>query len=406
MDISKFHIPMLDGPNWGQWYERFQSSARIINIWDAIRGDVLTPAPNLTQDLLVKPSPLTGTPTAAKLATYNATKRLWGQKNSQGLGLIQATISNVIWQKYESLSTAKEVLDALEMEFGAAGGAQTYLQLVNMVKIQITDSTDLLPQIQQFQNNYNLITSNGHSRLSEDLATFLFCSSLPDSYESTARQYLDNITAIANYKLADIIARVLQEENRRKANALGQGSSLNKFSTMKNIGQKCAKCGKTNHTTQNHWPRGKNPNKKGKGQKSKKSDSAGKKKVDKEAKGKEKAQTSANVLTVPELADLSIQTAQSIDFSCYKMSEKVEWCLDSGCTDHITPSKSDFVQYLELGQASKVEITNGKYLKIEAHGMVIGYSIMPNKMVSLQIQNMLYIPEANKRLFSLIATGQ
>ena len=113
---------MLDGPNWGQWYKRFQSSTWIINIWDAIRGDVLTPVPNLTQDLLVKPSPLTGTSTAAELAIFNTTKTLWSQKNSQGLGLIQATISNVIWQKYESLSTAKEVLDALETEFGATGG--------------------------------------------------------------------------------------------------------------------------------------------------------------------------------------------------------------------------------------------------------------------------------------------
>ena len=174
---------------------------------------------------------------------------------------------------------------------------------------------------------------HGHSRLSEDLATFLFCSSLPDSYESTTRQYLDNITAIANYKLADIIARVLQEENRCKANALGQGSSLNKFTTTKNIGQKCAKCGKTNHTMQNHWPGVKNPNKKGKGQKSKKSDLSGKKKAEKKAKGKEKAPASANVLSVPEMSKLSIQTTQSIDFSCHKTSEKVEWCLDSGCTD-------------------------------------------------------------------------
>ena len=122
MDISKFHIPTLDGPNWGQWYRRFQSSARIINIWDAIRGDILTPAPNLMWDLLAKPSPPTSTPTAAELVTYKATKTLWSQKNSQGLGLIQATISNVIWQWYESLSTAKEVLDALETEFRAAGG--------------------------------------------------------------------------------------------------------------------------------------------------------------------------------------------------------------------------------------------------------------------------------------------
>ena len=75
--------------------------------------------------------------------------------------------------------------------------------------------------------------------------------------------------------------------------------------------------------------------------------------MDKKGKGKEKAQTSANVLNVAELADLSIQTAQSIDFLCYEMSEKVEWFLDSGCTDHITPRKSNFIQYKELGQASK-----------------------------------------------------
>ena len=144
----------------------------------------------------------------------------------------------------------------------------------------------------------------------------MFCSSLPDSYESTAQQYLDNITDVANYKILDIIAWVLQEESRRKAQALGQGSSLNKFSTMKNIGQKCAKCGKTNHTTQNHWPRGKNLNNKGKGQqKSQKSlNLSGRNKSDKKGKGKEKAQASANVLNVPELPDLSIQTAQSIDF--------------------------------------------------------------------------------------------
>ena len=147
---------------------------------------------------------------------------------------------------------------------------------------------------------------------------------------------------------------------------------------MKNIGQKCAKCGKTNHTTQNHWPGGKCPQK-GKGQKLQKSlNSSGKKKTDKKGKGKEKAQMSANVLDVPELAQLSIQSKESIDFSCYNTSEEVEWFLDSGCTDHIIPRKSKFVQYTELGQASKAEITDGKYLTIEGYGTIIGHSIMPN----------------------------
>ena len=257
-----------------------------------------------------------------------------------------------------------------------------------------------------FQDNCIWITVNGHSKPSEDLATFIFCSSLPDSYEPTAWQYLNNITAIANYKLLDIIAWVLQVEPRRKAQALGQGSSLNKFSTVKNIGQKCAKCEKTNHTTQNHWPGEKCPQK-GKGQKSQKaSGSSGKKKADKKGKGKEKAQTSANTLDIADIKELSITSSESINFSRYKTSETVEWFLDSGCTNHITPKKSDFVQYRELGQPHKAEIADGKYIKIEGYGTVVGQCIMPHKREQIQIWNILYVPEANKRLFLLIAVGQ
>ena len=122
MDISKYHIPTLIGPNWGPWYECIQSTARIINIWDAMRGNIISTTLTVTRDLLTKPTVPTATATATELAIYNAAKLLWDQKNSQGLGLIQATITNVIWQRYETLPTAKQILDGLETEFGAVGG--------------------------------------------------------------------------------------------------------------------------------------------------------------------------------------------------------------------------------------------------------------------------------------------
>ena len=142
-------------------------------------GEVLRTTPQ-TYDLLAKPTPVAMNTTATKIAAYTSTKAIWRKKNMQGLGLIQTTVSGVIWQDYQTLGTAKVVLDALETAFRAAGGALTYLQLVNMVKIQFTNSRDLLPQIQTFHDNYNRITSNGHSRLSEDLTTFMFCSSISD----------------------------------------------------------------------------------------------------------------------------------------------------------------------------------------------------------------------------------
>ena len=158
MDISKFKIPMLTGPNWGQWYDGMQSTTRILHIWDAMRGNLITTTTPHTRDLLVKPSPPAGANvTPAQLTAYEAAKDVWEKKNAQGLGLIQATVSHVIWVKHQTLSTAKEVLDALEAEFGKVGGAQTYLQLVNMVKIQFANLMDLLQQIQAFQDNYNQI---------------------------------------------------------------------------------------------------------------------------------------------------------------------------------------------------------------------------------------------------------
>ena len=156
--------------------------------------------------MLAKPTAPPANASAADRVTYEAAKAIWNKKNGQALGLMQMMVTTVIWQKYETQGVAKNIYNTLEATYGQAGGALTYLQLVNLVKIQFTNSMDLLSQIQQFQDNYNRIMLICHSTLSKDLATFMFCSSLPDSYESTAWQYLDNITAIANYKLPDIIA--------------------------------------------------------------------------------------------------------------------------------------------------------------------------------------------------------
>ena len=182
-----------------------QAAFRIFDFYDVVKGEILTPAPNPTYDLLVKPSVPPQSASAADLATYQTAKAVWNKKNGQAIGLMQSTVSDVIWKDYNHIGAAKDLFDALEAAFRKVGGTSTYLQLVNMVKIQFTNSTDLLSQIQQFQDNYNRITSNGHSKLSEDLATFMFCLNLPDSYEPTTQQYLDNITVIANYKLTDII---------------------------------------------------------------------------------------------------------------------------------------------------------------------------------------------------------
>ena len=115
MDISKSKIPTLDGPNWGLGFIHIQSTSRILDILDAMWGEVITAIGMTPQsfDLLAKPTPV---------AAYTSAKAVWSKKNMQGLGLIQATVSGVIWQDCQTLGTMKEVLNTLEAAFGAAGG--------------------------------------------------------------------------------------------------------------------------------------------------------------------------------------------------------------------------------------------------------------------------------------------
>ena len=66
---------------------------------------------------------------------YTTATLEWNKCNVGTLGLLQATISSVIWQDYLLDSEAHEIWTKLEARFGKAGGAMTYLQLVNMVNI-------------------------------------------------------------------------------------------------------------------------------------------------------------------------------------------------------------------------------------------------------------------------------
>ena len=62
------------------------------------------------------------------------------------------------------------------------------------------------------------------------------------------------------------------------------------------------------------------------------------------------------------------------------------WLLDSGCTEHVTPASSDFVEYTAFNRTGKAKTADGKYFSIEGWGTVIRHSILPDKStVSLAI---------------------
>ena len=69
------NIPTPDGPNWGLYIIALQAAARILDIWDTMRGEILTQPPNLIYNLLHKLTPVTANASAAEGAAYTAAER-------------------------------------------------------------------------------------------------------------------------------------------------------------------------------------------------------------------------------------------------------------------------------------------------------------------------------------------
>jgi Reverse transcriptase (RNA-dependent DNA polymerase)/gag-polypeptide of LTR copia-type len=80
-----------------------------------------------------------------------------------------------------------------------------------------------------------------------------------------------------------------------------------------------------------------------------------------------------------------------------------EWLLDSGCSNHITCHKKDFLKgtYQEFNHSPTIRGIGDTTLKPQGSGTVIINCQTNNKQVQLQLSNVLYCPEIGANLISL-----
>ena len=415
MDLSKLNIDTLDSSNWGRWAAQVQSAARILNCWDVIKGEIVVPLTSPPMyNLLTWPTAATQ-PDAALLATELAA---WTKKNNTALGVIQGKTSSAIWPEFVNHMTADTLWTALETKYGKARGATTYLKVVSLYKVHMMDSTSLLPQIQNFQENYMRIWANGHSQLSEDIATFIFCSSLPSSYQDLTSQYLTSIEDITKYSLQKIIARVIEEESWRKVqtNTVTSGSWIHKSAQINKYTKQCDKCGRNNHNTIDHWDtppqctKGKAPQKgkfRPKNNLSKGTDKKGKGKAPQKGQKQLANVKQINIKDLPNNEADYISDCESIDFSCYVLQENSEWLIDLGCNRHVMSYLEDYVSYQRFVKPGNTEIANKQELPILGMGIVIfKHYHTDGTYINMRLDNVLYVPSASRCFYSTSVATQ
>ena len=133
----------------------------------------------------------------------------------------------------------------------------------------------------------------------------------------------------------------------------------------------CAKCGKNNHSTKDHWDTpsqrqssgsGRGGSKKKSGQQKKKGGSSvkGKRPM---AGQKQIMDGPINVLKIVDVPESNF-SSESINFSCYIQKEMSEWLMDLGGSKHVTSHITDYIEYTPFNSPGKAEIADKKELDI------------------------------------------
>ena len=68
------------------------------------------------------------------------------------------------------------------------------------------------------------------------------------------------------------------------------------------------------------------------------------------------------------------------------------WLIDSGCTSHFCPNKSEFISYVPYAKKCEILLGDARSTPSMGEGMVHLTCIVGEKTVSCTIQNVQYVP--------------
>ena len=114
-------------------------------------------------------------------------------------------------------------------------------------------------------------------------------------------------------------------------------------------------------------------------------------------------QPAITIDTIPDVNELITTSGNEISFSLYRLSERgSKWMVDSGCTQHCTNNKNDFIEYHDLSTPGKASLAGkGVVINIVGHGTVVTRHInSAGQEVLLTLRDVYYIPDSSGRYFA------
>lgn len=315
----------------------------------------------------------------------------WDKKDRKARATIGLTISDELLENVREVKTAAAMWLTIRNVFER----HTLLNKLSARRkfYSATKSED--ESVLQFANRIRQLTSTLKSmgvNIDESEMAMAFLCGLPEPYDPLISA-LDAIgTEEGDLEFEHVTSRVLQEEQRigfRIAEATSksetkaltvscQGSCVN-CNVATNSRPKCSHCGKLGHTHEKCWKKHPhlNPHKKVVSEESGPAFIASESEYD------------------PNVICLIGNAVKS-----HKGSQRNEWFIDSGCSNHMTFDRTLFTS-LESAPLKTVTLGNGATAEISGQGTVQIDILLNGEIVCCKLNNVLLVPELGYQLLSV-----
>lgn len=327
---ASFRIDPLQGPtNWAPWKIKVKDILAQAGCLEHISGTAGTPvAPDEKADENAK-------------ATYQTKLAEWKRKDLLALTHIRLRVADSQLVYVGGATTAKQAWDALEGAFESRGIQAEVLARREFLRAQCPPGGDIPDHIRKMRENMDRVhTAAGKEVISDDEFAITLLTSLPDEW-NTFIQTFDGSDQ-KQLTSAGVIARILQEDTRRKARESVQGDSAMVTKSFKHRG-KCHNCGKRGHFKAQCKERGGGAD--AKGPDGGRSSFGG--------KANEAVESSDDFLLVAQerFEDETDRPADQV--LVVAMDESRLWYADNGATCHVATARDLFSEYEPVkGRAS------------------------------------------------------
>lgn len=346
VDVST--VNKFDGTNFRQWKFQMKCALKAKGIYGVIDGTL--PKPNSTQ--------------TDELAA-------WNKKDAQAMFVLTSAMIFDQITLVESCENAKDMMTTLESIFELKSEANKMIlhEHFHQYKMAIGDS--IAQHVSKIQNLAKQINDAGDNVSDMAIMTKIL-STLPIKYRNVRQAWLS--LDPSKQTINNLKARLLDEEsnlqNYEETEKALVTLSINKkkHENEKPRGPLCYSCRKRGHISRNCREK-----------KKKQEDNSRKQ----ENYKKDRNETAFNV----EVESNSV------------IFENETWIMDSGASAHMT-YRLDFYQSLDSNFKSRVTLGNNQHLSVEGKGTIKIQKLIHGKWYNATINNVLYIPQLRKNLFS------